>query len=152
MRRMSLSLLTLAAKAGLTLFGLLLVTFLIARVVPIDPVLAVVGDRASPETYARVRAEMGLDRPVAVQFGRYAGALARGDLGRSALTREPVTDDIAPLLPGDVRARDGGDPDRPGARRAGGRRGGGARIIAGPIMRCASSRSSAIRCRCSGSD
>ena len=98
-RRSFLAFLSLAAKAALTLFGLLLVTFLIARVVPIDPVLAVVGDRASSETYARVRAEMGLDRPLAVQFGRYVAMLARGELGQSALTREPVTEDIARFFP-----------------------------------------------------
>ncbi len=97
--RTFLALLSLGAKAALTLFGLLLVTFLIARVVPVDPVLAVVGDRASSETYARVRAEMGLDRPVAVQFARYVAMLATGDLGQSALTREPVTSDIARFFP-----------------------------------------------------
>jgi peptide/nickel transport system permease protein len=91
--------LSLVTKAALTLFGLLLVTFLIARVVPIDPVLAVVGDRASPETYARVRAELGVDRPVALQFARYVESLARGDLGRSALTRRPVDADIARFFP-----------------------------------------------------
>jgi peptide/nickel transport system permease protein len=97
--RTAAALAALAAKAAVTLLGLLLVTFLIARVVPIDPVLAVVGDRASAETYARVRAEMGLDRPVAVQFARYVGMLARGELGRSALTRSPVTHDVARFLP-----------------------------------------------------
>ena len=81
------------------MFGLLLVTFLIARVVPIDPVLAMLGDRASSATYARVRAEMGLDRPLSVQFGRYVAMLAQGDFGRSALTREPVTQDIARFFP-----------------------------------------------------
>jgi peptide/nickel transport system permease protein len=99
LRRFSLEILSLAGKAALTLGGLLLVTFLIARVVPVDPVLAVVGDRASSETYARVRAEMGLDRPVAVQFGRYVMMLAKGELGTSALTREPVIDDIARFFP-----------------------------------------------------
>ena len=89
----------LAAKAALTLFGLLLVTFVIARVVPIDPVLAAVGDRASTETYARVRAEMGLDKPLAVQFARYVAAVAKGDLGRSALTRSSVGDDIRRFFP-----------------------------------------------------
>jgi peptide/nickel transport system permease protein len=91
--------LALAAKAGLTLAGLLVVTFFIARVVPVDPVLAVVGDRASPETVARVRAEMGLDRPLIVQFGLYLRQLGHADLGRSALTREPVVRDIARFFP-----------------------------------------------------
>lgn len=91
--------LTLAAKAALTLLGLLIVTFVIARVVPVDPVLAVVGDRASSETYARVRAEMGLDQPVLVQFWRYLVMVASGDFGRSALTRSPVIDDVARFFP-----------------------------------------------------
>ena len=102
MRRTALALLSLAAKAALTLFGLLVVTFLIARVVPVDPVLAVVGDRASSEVYARARAEMGLDRPVAVQFWRYAVMVAHGELGRSALTRSPVIDDIARFFPATI--------------------------------------------------
>jgi len=99
MRGIAAPLLALAAKAGLTLAGLLLVTFLIARVVPIDPVLAVVGDRASPEAYQRARSEMGLDRPVWVQFARYVAMLGTGELGRSALTRSLVTDDLRRFLP-----------------------------------------------------
>ena len=99
MRRVWVSFASLAAKAAATLVGLLLVTFVIARVVPVDPVLAVVGDRASPETYARARAEMGLDKPVPEQFARYVAMLATGDLGESALTREPVTADIARFFP-----------------------------------------------------
>jgi peptide/nickel transport system permease protein len=100
--RIAAPLLSLVLKAALTLFGLLLVTFLIARVVPIDPVLAVVGDRASSEIYQRVRGEMGLDRPVAVQIWRYAAMLAQGELGQSALTRSPVTADIARFLPATI--------------------------------------------------
>ena len=57
----------------LTLFGLLLVTFLIGRVMPIDPVLAIVGDRAPQDVYERVRTELGLDRPLWEQFIVYAG-------------------------------------------------------------------------------
>ena len=68
---MARSFLVIVAQILLTLLGLLLATFLIARVVPIDPVLAVVGDRASAETYQRVRSELGLDQPLAVQFYRY---------------------------------------------------------------------------------
>jgi peptide/nickel transport system permease protein len=86
----------------LTLFGLLLATFLIARYLPIDPVLAVVGDRASPETYRRVRGELGLDQPLLVQFYRYALMVLHGEFGRSVLTRNPVTDDIGRFLPATV--------------------------------------------------
>ena len=101
-KRLATSLASLALKAALTLGGLLLVTFLIARVVPIDPVLAVVGDRASTEVYQRVRSEMGLDRPVAVQFWRYASMLAQGELGRSALTRSPVSEDVGRFFPATI--------------------------------------------------
>jgi peptide/nickel transport system permease protein len=100
-RRHALLLRTFASVL-LTLLGLLLATFLIARVVPIDPVLAVVGDRASAETYARARGELGLDRPLYVQFYRYVLLVLHGDFGRSVLTRNPVVDDIARFLPATI--------------------------------------------------
>jgi len=83
----------------LTVFGLLLMTFLIGRVVPIDPVLAAVGDRAPAEVYQRVRTELGLDQPLYIQFYRYAGAVLRGDLGRSVVTSNPVLVDIKRFFP-----------------------------------------------------
>jgi peptide/nickel transport system permease protein len=98
----TLTSLRILAQVLLTLLGLLLATFLIARVVPIDPVLAVVGDRASSETYGRVKSELGLDRPLYVQFYRYVATAARGDFGRSVLTRNLVTDDIARFLPATI--------------------------------------------------
>ena len=52
-----------------SLFGLVLVTFLIGRAMPIDPVIAIVGDHAPPDVIAHVRLELGLDRPLYVQFG-----------------------------------------------------------------------------------
>ena len=82
-----------------TLFGLVLITFLIGRVVPIDPVLAVVGDRAPQSVVEQARHEMGLDRPLPVQFVRYVGSLLHGDLGRSVMTSHPVTQDIATFFP-----------------------------------------------------
>jgi peptide/nickel transport system permease protein len=100
--RRAVAALRVLAQLLLTLFGLLLATFLIARVVPIDPVLAVVGDRASSETYARVKSELGLDRPLYVQFYRYVSTAARGDFGRSVLTRNLVVDDIARFLPATI--------------------------------------------------
>ena len=60
-----------------TFFGLLLVTFLIGRVVPIDPVLAVVGDRASAEVYEQARLALGLDLPLWQQFLIYLGTCCR---------------------------------------------------------------------------
>jgi len=84
---------------ALTFFGLLLVTFLIGRVVPIDPVLAAVGDRAPQEVYLRVRSELGLDQPLYIQFYRYAAAVLHGDLGKSVLTSNPVLTDIKRFFP-----------------------------------------------------
>lgn len=87
------------ASVPVTLFGLLLVTFLIGRVMPIDPVIAIVGDHAPPDVIARVRTELGLDRPLYVQFGIYLDNLAHGDLGTSVMTTHPVTEDIAHFFP-----------------------------------------------------
>ena len=89
----------LLASVALTLLGLLLVTFLIGRVVPIDPVLAAVGDRANAETYERMRQELGLDLPLWQQFGLYVADVVRGDLGTSVLTSRPVLEDVARVFP-----------------------------------------------------
>jgi len=82
-----------------TFLGLLLVTFLIGRVVPIDPVLAVVGDSAPQEVYLRVKAEMGLDKPLWQQFWVYIVKAVNGDFGRSVLTSNLVLDDIRRVFP-----------------------------------------------------
>jgi peptide/nickel transport system permease protein len=87
------------ATVPITLFGLVLVTFLIGRVVPIDPVLAIVGDRAPQDVVERARTELGLDKSLPEQFVRYVGQLASGDLGRSVMTANPVTDDIKRFFP-----------------------------------------------------
>lgn len=89
----------LAASVAFTLFGLLLVTFLIGHVVPIDPELAIVGERAGADTYARVRTELGLDRPLWEQFLRYVGTVLQGDLGQSILTSRPVLEDVLRVFP-----------------------------------------------------
>ena len=87
------------ATIPITLFGLILITFLIGRVVPIDPVLAIVGDRAPQDVVDRTRKELGLDRPLPEQFVRYTAQLLHGDLGRSVQTGNPVTTDIARFFP-----------------------------------------------------
>lgn len=91
-------LLTLAV----TLLGLLAVTFIIGRVVPIDPVLAIVGDRAPQRVYLRVREEMGLDLPLIQQFWLYCSKVFAGDFGRSVLTTNPVLSDIARYFPATI--------------------------------------------------
>jgi len=87
---------------AITLLGLVVVTFVIGRVVPIDPVLAVVGDRASGDVYARVRAEMGLDLPLLEQFRIYLVKAVTGDFGRSVLTTNPVIEDIRTYFPATI--------------------------------------------------
>ncbi len=82
-----------------TFFGLLLVTFLIGRVVPVDPVLAVVGDRASKSVYDRVFLELGLDKPLYQQFWIYITNVLQGDLGESLLTKRDIVDDIRRVFP-----------------------------------------------------
>jgi len=83
----------------ITMFGLLLVTFLIGRVIPIDPVLAVVGDRAPPDVYEKARIALGLDKPLWQQFLTYIGQVARGEFGTSVLTSNPVLTDIKRVFP-----------------------------------------------------
>lgn len=82
-----------------TILGLLVITFLIARVMPIDPVLAVVGDNARPDVYEKARLDMGLDKPLVVQFWIYLTKVATGDFGRSVLTSNLVLDDIKRVFP-----------------------------------------------------
>jgi peptide/nickel transport system permease protein len=82
-----------------SLAGLLFVTFALGRLLPVDPVLAVVGDRAPPDLYAKVAHDMHLDRPIAIQFALYAAAMARGDFGQSSSTGQPIMSDIARFFP-----------------------------------------------------
>ncbi|MBL0715087.1 MAG: ABC transporter permease [Desulfosarcina sp.] len=89
----------LGASVALTFLGLLFVTFLIGRVVPIDPVLAAVGDRAPAEVYERVRVELGLHLPLYQQFFLYIAKVLQGDLGNSVLTAQPVASDILRVFP-----------------------------------------------------
>ncbi|MBP1887368.1 peptide/nickel transport system permease protein [Ensifer mexicanus] len=84
---------------AVTFLGLLAITFFIGRIVPIDPVLAVVGDRAPAAVYERVRVEMGLDRPLTTQFVSYVGDVLTGNFGTSVSTGRPVLEDLARVFP-----------------------------------------------------
>ncbi len=83
----------------LTYLGLLAVTFFIGRVIPVDPVLAIVGDHASERVFARVREELGLNKPLWEQFYIYISKVLHGDFGTSVLTSNPVLQDIARTFP-----------------------------------------------------
>lgn len=87
------------ASVAITFLGLLLVTFLIGRVLPIDPVLAAVGDRAPADVYERVYHDMGLHLPLYEQFLTYVLKVVQGDFGTSVLTSRPVLEDIARVFP-----------------------------------------------------
>ena len=86
-----------------TLLGVLLVTFLLLYVAPGDPVQAMVGERADPETLARLRAELHLDDPLPKQFMHYVGGVLRGDLGTSYITRRPILGDLLERFPATLR-------------------------------------------------
>ena len=85
-----------------TYLGLLAVTFFIGRVMPIDPVLAIVGDRAPEHVIARVREELGFNKPLWQQFYIYLSKVLQGDFGVSVLTSNPVMQDIRRTFPATI--------------------------------------------------
>ncbi|GFM64288.1 permease [Pseudomonas cichorii] len=82
-----------------TLLGLLLFTFLLTTLSPVDPALRLAGDRASEATLAQVRSDLGLDQPWPVRFGSYLHQLSQGDLGISNTSSKPVLEDLKRALP-----------------------------------------------------
>jgi len=86
-----------------TLFGVLVVAFLLLNVAPGDPVAAMVGERADAATIARLRAELHLDDPLPVQFGHYVWGAVRGDFGRSYITQRPIARDLEERFPKTVQ-------------------------------------------------
>ena len=93
------NILGVVTSLALTFIGLTAITFVIGRVMPADPVLAIVGDRAGQDVYDQVYRELGLDKPIYVQYLRYLGQLADGDLGTSIMTAQPVMEDILRFFP-----------------------------------------------------
>ncbi len=81
------------------LFGISLLVFLMVRLVPGDPVRMMLGERAEAETVARVRAELGLDRPWPLQYGHFLGRAVRLDLGRSIKRNSLVTEELGRAFP-----------------------------------------------------
>ena len=82
-----------------TFLGLLAVTFIISRVVPIDPVLSILGDRATNAQIEETRTKLGLDEPMWKQFGIYVGNAVQGDLGKSIRTGAPVLEEVKRYFP-----------------------------------------------------
>ena len=83
----------------ITFIGLLAVTFFISRVVPTDPVMSILGERATQAQIDATRTSLGLDRPMWEQFGIYVWDALQGDLGTSIRTKAPVIDEIARYFP-----------------------------------------------------
>ena len=82
-----------------TLFGVLVVAFLLLYVAPGDPVEAMIGERADSATIARLRAQLRLDDPLPTRFGHYVANAVTGDLGQSYVTNRPITQDIRERFP-----------------------------------------------------
>ncbi len=87
---------------SLTFIGLTAITFVIGRVMPVDPVLAIVGDRASTEVYEAMRLELGLDKPLIQQYWIYLTNVLQGEFGKSIMTTRPVLDDIIRFFPATI--------------------------------------------------
>jgi ABC-type dipeptide/oligopeptide/nickel transport system permease component len=80
------------------MFGVILIGFLLMQIVPTDPATVRAGPTATQEVVAAIRAELGLDRPIWVQFGLYLGRLAQGDLGVSIINNMPVTQELGTTI------------------------------------------------------
>jgi peptide/nickel transport system permease protein len=93
------STLSVVASLIVTFIGLTLVTFLISRLTNIDPVLAVVGDKATQAAYDNAFIMLGLDQPLWMQYLIYLKRLVTGDFGMSVLTSQPVLTDLARVFP-----------------------------------------------------
>ena len=86
-----------------TFIGVTLLTFALIHLIPGDPVLLIAGERGiTPERHAVLRAEMGLDKPILVQYGRYVWGVLHGDLGKSIVTKQPVFKEFMTLFPATV--------------------------------------------------
>jgi len=91
-----------AGRIGLAipaLIGVVIVSFVLTRALPGDPAAYFAGPAADAESIARIRAELGLDRPLPEQFVLYVGDLLAGDLGQSISTGQPVLAELARRLP-----------------------------------------------------
>jgi peptide/nickel transport system permease protein len=86
-----------------TLLGITLITFILMQSLPGDPVTGMAGERANPETLARIRAELGQNRPLPLQYLGYLKLLITGELGRSYYTNRKIADDLVQKFPNTVK-------------------------------------------------
>ena len=83
----------------IVIFGVVTITFVIARVLPSDPAAKWAGARATPEQLEQARQELGLDDPLIVQYGHYIRDLLHGDLGVSLSSKRPVAKEMLEYIP-----------------------------------------------------
>jgi peptide/nickel transport system permease protein len=83
----------------LVLLGVTIITFTISNLIPGDPARLIAGDRATPEIVAKIRDDLGLDRPLYEQYWRYLSGIVQGDFGTSIRTRRPVLEDLRIFFP-----------------------------------------------------
>ncbi|MBW7997966.1 MAG: ABC transporter permease [Candidatus Glassbacteria bacterium] len=81
------------------LLAVVTLIFFLVRAMPGGPAVAMLGDYATPEAIEALEEEMGLNDPLPVQYFRFLGSLARGELGRSQITGTPVAAEVARVLP-----------------------------------------------------
>lgn len=86
----------------IVLFGVVIITFFMTRVIPSDPAAKWVGPRATPEQIAQARLDLGLDKPLSTQFVKYLTDLLHGDLGNSLRTRRPIIQELKENLPATI--------------------------------------------------
>ena len=85
--------------AVITLFAVLTIVFFIVRILPGDPAMAILGDQASQEALVALRARLGLDQPLYVQYVQFLGGVIVGDWGVSMVSGRPVIQEILKVLP-----------------------------------------------------
>jgi len=86
----------------LVIFGVLIIVFIVTRIIPADPVGAILGGNAPPEAVDAMRHQLGLDKPIFAQLVDYLGGLFRGNLGNSLVSSRPVITDILEYLPATI--------------------------------------------------
>ena len=103
------------------LFGLSIILFAFIHLLPGDPAASILGQHATPELVAEIRAELGLDKPLWQQYVDYMGKLVQGDFGKSIINNRPIVDEFLRRFPGTDRADHGRAAVRGGARHPAGR-------------------------------
>jgi peptide/nickel transport system permease protein len=84
------------------LVGLSILVFLWVRALPASPAVSLLGERATPESVARIERQYGLDKPIYIQYWRYVSTVAEGDLGTTIRSRRPVTDELKERFPATI--------------------------------------------------